>query len=51
MALTITGGSGKYAGATGMIAFEGQGHTVFGGPGVGTFNVIYQGSVWGPNLN
>jgi hypothetical protein len=30
--------------------FEGQGHNVFGGPGVGTFDVIYQGSVCGPNL-
>ena len=48
--LTVTGGSGKYAGATGTIALEGQAHNVFGGPGVGTFNVIYQGSVCGPNL-
>ena len=48
--LTITGGSGKYAGATGTIALEGQGHNVFGGPGVGTFDVIYRGSVCGPNL-
>jgi hypothetical protein len=47
--LTITGGSGGYAGATGTITFEGQGHNVFGGPGVGTFDVIYQGSVCGPN--
>lgn len=48
--LTITGGSGQYAGATGTITLEGQAHNVFGGPGVGTFNVIYQGSVCGPNL-
>src|SRR5712691_2616631 len=48
--LTITGGSGKYAGATGTITFEGHAHNVFGGPGVGTFNVVYQGSVCGPNL-
>jgi hypothetical protein len=48
--LTVTGGSGKYAGAIGTITFEGQGHNVFGGPGVGTFDSIYQGSVCGPNL-
>lgn len=48
--LTITGGSGKYAGATGTIALEGEAHNLFGGPGVGTFNVIYRGSVCGPNL-
>ena len=48
--LTITGGSGKYAGATGTITFEGQGHNVFGGPGVGTFDVIYRGSVCGQHL-
>jgi hypothetical protein len=47
---TITGGSGKYAGATGTITAEGLGHNVFGGPGVGTFDSIYQGSVCGPNL-
>ena len=50
LTLTITGGSGKYAGATGTIAFEGRGHNVFGGPGVGTFNLIYQGFVCGLNL-
>jgi len=47
--LTITGGSGKYDGATGTITLEGQAHNVFG-PGPGTFNLIYQGSVCGPNL-
>jgi hypothetical protein len=47
--LTITGGSGKYAGATGTITVEGQAHSVFG-PGPGTFDLIYQGSVCGPNL-
>ena len=47
--LTITGGSGKYAGATGTIALEGQAHNVFG-PSPGTFDLIYQGSVCGPNL-
>jgi hypothetical protein len=48
--LTITGGSGKYAGATGTITLEGQAHNVFGGPGLGTFNVTYKGSICGPNL-
>jgi hypothetical protein len=48
--LTVTGGSGKYAGALGTITFEEQGHNVFGGSGVGTFDTIYQGSVCGPNL-
>ena len=47
--LTITGGSGKYAGATGTITLEGQAHSVFG-PGPGTFDLIYQGSVCSPNL-
>ena len=47
--LTITGGSGKYAGATGTITLEGEGHSVFG-PGPGTFDLIYQGSVCGPNV-
>jgi hypothetical protein len=32
--LTITGGSGKYAGATGTITLEGQAHNVFGGAGM-----------------
>jgi hypothetical protein len=48
--LTVTGGSGKYAGAIGTITFEGQAHNLFGGPGVATFDVIYQGSVCGPNV-
>jgi len=48
--LTITGGSGKYAGASGTITFEGLGRNVFGGPGLGTFDVIYRGSVCSPNL-
>jgi hypothetical protein len=48
--LTITGGSGKYTGATGTITLEGRGHNIFGGPGVGTFNLIYRGSVCGPNV-
>ena len=47
--LTITGGSGKYAGATGTITLEGQAHNVFG-TGPATFDLIYQGSVCGPKL-
>jgi hypothetical protein len=47
--LTVTGGSGKYAGATGTITLEGLAHNLVG-PGLTTFNVIYQGSVCGPNL-
>ena len=46
--LTITGGSGKYAGATGTITLVGK--AVFDSSGGGTFDVIYQGSVCGPNL-
>ena len=48
--LTVTGGSGKYEGATGTITLEGQVHNFFGGPGVATADLIYQGSVSGPNL-
>ena len=48
--LTVTGGSGKYAGATGTITFEGQVHNFFGGPGVATSDVIYRGFVCAPNL-
>jgi hypothetical protein len=47
--LTVTGGSGKYAGATGTITLAGLAHHLFG-PGLTTFNVIYQGSVCGPNV-
>jgi len=47
--LTVTGGSGKYAGATGTITLEGRAHNLFG-PGVTTFNVIYEGSVCSPNV-
>jgi hypothetical protein len=41
------------AGQTGLILnrrVEGRARNVFGGRGVGTFNVIYRGSVCGPNL-
>jgi hypothetical protein len=47
--LTITGGSGKYEGATGAMTFDGFSHA--GGPGVGTAELVYRGSVCGPNLN
>jgi hypothetical protein len=46
--LTITGGSGKYIGATGTITLVGK--AVFDSSGGGTFDVIYQGSVCGPNV-
>ena len=46
--LTITGGSGKYKGASGTITLEGK--AVFDSSGGGTFDVIYQGSVCGPNV-
>jgi hypothetical protein len=46
--LTITGGSGKYDSATGSMTFDGQSHP--GGPGVGTADLIYKGSVCGPNI-
>jgi hypothetical protein len=46
--LTITGGSGKYAGATGSITLDGR--AVFDSSGGGTFDVVYQGSVCGPNI-
>jgi hypothetical protein len=46
--LTITGGSGSYNGASGTITLEGRG--VFDSNGGGTFDVIYHGSICGPNL-
>jgi len=48
--LTVIGGSGKYEGATGTMTFDGLSHNAFGGPGVATAELIYQGCVWGPNL-
>ena len=47
--LTVTGGSGKYEGATGTITLKGRAHNLFG-PALTTFNVTYQGSVCGPNI-
>jgi len=46
--LTITGGSGKYDGATGTMTFDGESHV--GGSGVGTADLIYRGFVCGPKL-
>ena len=46
--LTITGGSGMYTGATGTITLLGK--AVFDSSGGGTFDVIYQGRVCGPNV-
>ena len=42
--LTITGGSGRYEAATGMLTFDGQSHNAFGGPGVATADLTYQGT-------
>lgn len=46
--LTITGGSGKYSGATGTLKY--QGLAQFSSPTTGTFNVFYRGSVCGANV-
>jgi hypothetical protein len=45
--LTIIGGSGKYAEATGTMTFDGQGHTLTVPP---TADFVYKGTVCGPNL-
>jgi hypothetical protein len=45
--LTITGGSGKYSGATGKLTYMGLAR--FTSPTTGTFDVIYRGSVCTPN--
>jgi hypothetical protein len=46
--LTITGGSGKYTGATGTLTYQGHANV----DAAGTFHVYatYRGSVCGPNL-
>ena len=46
--LTITGGAGKYSGATGTLRYHGLAE--FSSPTTGTFNVVYHGSVCGPNV-
>ena len=48
--LTISGGSGKYAGATGWMTFDGQSHNALGGVGVNTVDLVYRGCVSGPNI-
>jgi hypothetical protein len=45
--LTIIGGSGKYAEATGTMTFDGTSHTGTVPP---TADLIYKGTVCGPNL-
>ena len=52
LTLTITGGTGDYANATGTINVTGVGHNLFGpnaGPGSSYFDVTYKGSVCRPN--
>jgi hypothetical protein len=46
--LTITGGSGKYSGATGKLTYMGLAQ--FPSATTGTFNLIYRGSACGPNI-
>jgi hypothetical protein len=43
--LAITGGSGKYTGATGTLTYKGLANF-----NAGTFSLIYRGSVCAPNL-
>jgi hypothetical protein len=45
--LTVIGGSGKYAEATGTMTFDGQGHTGTVPP---TADLVYKGTVCGPNI-
>jgi hypothetical protein len=45
--LTVVGGSGKYAGATGTMTFDGRFHT---GTVPETVDLVYQGTVCGPNV-
>jgi hypothetical protein len=45
--LTVIGGSGKYAEATGTMTFDGTSHTGTVPP---TVDLIYRGTVCGPNL-
>ena len=45
--LTIVGGFGKYAGATGTMTFDGVSHT---GTVPRTADLIYKGTVCGPNV-
>ena len=45
--LTITGGSGKYEGATGTMTFDGVSHTLTVPP---TADLVYRGIACGPNI-
>jgi len=45
--LTITGGSGKYEGATGTMTFDGVSHTLAVPP---TADLVYRGTVCGPHI-
>ena len=45
--LTVIGGSGKYAEATGTMTFDGEGHTGTVPP---TADFVYKGTVCGPNI-
>lgn len=45
--LTITGGSDKYEGATGMMTFDGVSHTLTVPPSA---DLVYRGTVCGPNI-
>jgi hypothetical protein len=45
--LTVIGGSGKYAEATGTMTFDGASHTGTVPP---TAELIYKGTVCGPNV-
>jgi len=46
--LTVVGGSGNYAEATGTMAFDGRSHT---GTVPATSDLVYHGTVCGPNVN
>jgi hypothetical protein len=46
--LTVTGGSGKYSGATGKLTYIGLAQ--FPTSTTGTFNLVYRGSVCGSNV-
>jgi hypothetical protein len=45
--LTVVGGFGRYAEATGTMTFDGRSHT---GTMPGTADLVYQGTVCGPNV-
>ena len=48
VALTVTGGSGKYTGATGTLMYQGQ--ASFDAAGMFHVYATYRGSVCGPNI-